>query len=685
LGAQARVGRLFRADEETPAADRVAMISDGYYQKRFASDPAALEKTITLSGTDYTVIGVLPRGFRLPATYGGENRSDPEVFIPLSRLWTRPELDKYTILNVAGRLKPGVTVDKAQAELTSLTARLHASDEERFGLEKAHVYTFAAENRSEELEGALYVLLGAVAFVLLIACANLANLTLARATRRAREIAVRRALGASRGQIIGYLLMESFLVSLAGMAVALLLAQWLSQGLVALAPSDFIRPGMGELSVPVFAFAAAVSVVTAFLFGLMPAVIASRTSVNMALKSGDRAVSAVGSHSRQWLTVAEVAMALILLAGAGLLLRSFTKIVSTNLGFDVRNMAVVDVELPENLYRDEVSRSRALTDLLAKARAIPGVKSAGITDTLPMHRITWVSFEIAGRPKPELKDLPTADFARVSPEYLSVMGLPLLTGRGITAADVKRNAGRGAGVVMINQEFADKFLPGVDPLQQRLMLNDGKRAYSIVGVVGNFRAMGAETEIRPQYFMAGVDSSASILVMRTALPPESMADEIRTVLGAVDKSLMTADVKTMEGYVQDWQALRRFGLILLCTFAAIALVLAMVGVYSVLTNLVASRTREIGIRMALGASPSGIGRMIVRQSMQPIAIGLVVGLAVSLGLSRFIESMLFEVKPHDPLTFTLAVLAVLLAAPLAIWIPMRRATRVECTVALREE
>ncbi|MEO8099210.1 MAG: ABC transporter permease [Acidobacteriota bacterium] len=684
LGAQARRGRLFRPDEETPGADRVAVLTDGYFERRFHNDPDAIGKTLTLSGTDYTVIGVLSSQFRMPAVWSG-SRSYPDVFVPLSRGWTVPGTEKFTVLNVAAKLKPGVTIEQAGTELSAITTRLHDSDKELFPLEKAHVFTFAQENQSEDLNGALYLLLGAVGFVLLIGCANLANLTLARATMRAREIAVRRALGASRGQIIGYLLTESFLVSLAGTAAALILAQWIAQGLLAVAPSGEVPPGMGELNLPVFVFAAAICVLTTLLFGLMPAMVASRASVNVALKSGDRAASARRAHSRQWLTIAEVAMALVLLTGAGLLVRSFSNIVRTSIGFEVENLAVADIALPENTYPDAQKRARVLENLVQQARAIPGVKAAGLADSLPLHRFTATGFQIAGRPKAESKDLTMADVANISPEYLSVMGLPLRGGRGITAADAARNAGKGDGVVLINQAFVDKYFPGVDPLGQRLLLEDGKRAFAIVGVVGNFRWMGAEEDIHPQFFRAGINSNESTLVLRTSVPPESLADDVRKVLGSIDEGLMTTKVETMAGYVKGSQELKLFGVIVLSIFAGVALVLAMVGVYSVLTNLVASRTREIGIRMALGASPAGIGRMVAAQSFRPIVIGMLVGLGVSLGLSRLIESMLFQVKPHDPLTLGLAATAILLAAPLAIWIPVRRATRVECTVVLREE
>jgi predicted permease len=525
---------------------------------------------------------------------------------------------------------------------------------------------------------------------LLIACANLANLTLARATQRTREVSVRLALGATRGRIVAQLLAESLLVSLVGAAAGLIIAMWIVSGVLLIAPDGLARPDLVEFRWPVFVFAAAAGVLTAVLFGLLPAWSASRVELNAALKAGDRSASSATSRGRQLLTAAEVGIALMLVTGAGLLIRSVANLFETGVGFDTSNLAFVDVDLPDTRYKDEASRRRFLADLQRQVRTIPGVRAAGVSNTLPLHRVSWRTFSIAGRPKPARGTNPLVDWASVSPEYVSVIGLPLLAGRRLTAADAAHNAGKGDGVSLVNQAFAEQFLRGENPLNHRIVFDDDRfpskeRAYQIVGVVGDFRAMGPEMPPRPQFFQAGVEDASSVLALRVAVPTESLNEEVRRAFWSLDKELPAVELQRMDEYF--YRSMNETGLqmILLSSFAGLGLLLAMIGVHSVLAHSVASRTREIGIRMALGASPEGIGRMIARQSAWPLALGIVVGVLGSLGLSRVLEAQLFRVAPRDPLTFAFAIMAVLLVAPLAIWLPVRRATRVECTEALREE
>jgi len=691
LGVKPQVGRLFRAEEETPGADAVVILSDRYYEQRFSRDPSALGTALTFGGATYTVIGVMPRDFYLPATLGGEHQGRPDVYIPLSRTWTRPEVDRQSILSVAARLRPEIPLAQARAEMKLLGARLHQSDLERFPFADAHVFSFAEEHRSADLDRALFVLLGAVGLVLLTGCANLANLTLARASRRSREIAIRLALGASRGDIVRQLLIESLLLSAAGAAAGLLLARWAISGLLVLAPQDSMRPGMGQLSLPVYLFAVAIAAVTVVLFGLAPAVAASATELNTALKSGDRAASHGSDRSRKYLIGAEVAMALILISGAGLLLRSFAKVVATELGFNVEHLLVVDIDLPEAEYPDRGVRSRLFEDILEKAKGLPGVTAATMSNSLPLHRVSMTSFDVVGQPPRPPGEVVTADYANVLPGYLNILGVPVVAGRDLTIEDVvrEREVGEDAskngteGAALVNRAFAEKFLPGVDPLQQRLVVND--RRIAIVGITANFRALGAEEEIRPQFFRPGLESEAGVLLLKSGLSVDALSAQVRTLLGSIDEKLSTAPIQTLDDFVDEWLEYRWFGLVLLSIFAGVALALAMLGVHSVLANLVSARTREIRIRMTLGATRSGIIRLVVGQSAPPILCGLAVGLAGSLALGVVIRSMLFQVPPYDPVTFTLAAAAILAVTPLALWWPIRRATRVACTVALREE
>jgi predicted permease len=683
LGATPQAGRLFRADEETPGNDLVVVLSDGYFEQRFERNPNAIGRTIAFGGASYTVIGVLDEGFHLPATFGGENQARPDVYIPLSRGWTRPEVDRVSILSVAAKLRPGVDLPRARAEMRAIGTRLHQSDMERFPIAEANVFFFRDEHQSEDLNRALYVLLGAVALVLLTGCANLANLTLARASGRSREMAVRRALGASRADVVRQLLTESAILSVAGAIAGLVIANWVTKGVLALAPSDQVRPGMGELSIPVFLFAAAVAALTVLLFGLAPAVAVSGVDLNTALKTGGRSGSASGHRTRRFLIAAEVAMALVLITGAGLLLRSFANVIRTDLGFDTERLVSVDLDLPEAEYPDAAARARLLENILERARALPGASAAAISNTLPLHRVSMTSFEIVGQPPLPPGEFITADYANHLPGYLEILGVLPQAGRALTADDVVTSRGTGDSVVVVNRAFVDKHLPSMDPLQQRLRI--GGRVHQIVGVASNFRALGAEEDERPQFFRPGIDDESAVLLVRSRVALDALTADIRNLLGSIDERLSTSRVRTMDEYVDQWLEIRWFGLILVGIFAGLALTLAMVGVHSVLAHLVASRTREIGIRMALGATPAGIARLMAGQSLRPMLFGLGAGLLASAALGRVIGSMLFQVPPYDPVTFALSIAGILAVTPLAIWMPVRRATRVECTEALRED
>jgi predicted permease len=684
LGAYAAAGRSFSPEEQQKGADHVVILSDAYFEKRFHREASALGKSVTLGKIDYTIIGALPSTFKLPAIYGGMEQKKPDLWIPVSRLWNVANDDTSLQLYVIGLLQPGVKIDQARTVISALQKRLNKSDPERFVIEESNINPLDVEAKSEEVNLALYVLLGAVGFLLLIGCANLANLTMARATKRAREISIRRALGASRGRIILQLLTESLIVATLGAVAGLLLSKGILVALTRI-PTIVPQPDQLELNLPVLAFTAAISLLTTLLFGLAPAVSASRVSVNRALKSrGGGGASATLGRSRQFLTAIEVGLAVILLCGSGLLLRSFVGLLRTGLGFDTHQLLVADVDLPDIRYPDSGGRERYYQALLAKVKAIPGVTFAGFSNTLPIHSTNFSTFTLAGKPKPKISESPTADTGFVSLGYFQSVGLPIRAGRDFTETDVAQNLhGKGDGVMMINQAFADKFFRNENPLGQRVLFND--RPFQVVGVATNFLVWGGIDEAHPQFFVAGMDGPKGLLILRTAVPPATISDEVRNAMLSLDKELPVTKVETMDHSIDEVATEPKSVLVLLSTFAGLALLLAMIGVYSVLANLVASRTREIGIRMALGATPQGIGRMVAAQSLWPVLGGLVVGLAASLAVSRLLTDFLFGVSPADPLTFALTVSAIAIAAPLAVWGPVRRATRVECTVALREE
>jgi putative ABC transport system permease protein len=686
LGAQPSLGRLFASAEERKDADRVAVLSDSYFDSRFHRDSSAIGKAITLGSAVYTVIGVLPARFHLPSTAEGSEQVKPEVWIPLSRLWDKPDDDMTRQLLVAARLKPGVSLTQARTEMSGIAARLSKSNPELNTTWTTSVYPFSVEDADPKLHLILAVLFAAAGFLLLIACANLANLTLARANLRSREIAVRLALGASRGQIISQLMAESVTISFLGTAAGMVVAHWCIQGMLALKPPDFQRPELIELNLSVFAFAAVVGLLTALLFGLAPAIYAGRTTLNSALKTGGGGgASAARLRSRQFLIAAEVALAVVLVSGAGLMIRSFRELVETGIGFDTSRLTAADIALPEARYTDAGTRSRFFRTLMDRARSIPGVTAASVIDNLPLHSVGVSDFLIEGRPEPPMGSRPMCDRAQISPEYFNTIGLPLRAGRFFTEADLVRNEQDKDALVIVNEAFVRKFFDGDSPIGKRLSNVDRKKAFEIIGVVADYRPIGVERGTRPQMFSTYLKLSNASVVVRARVPPETLANAIRRAVWSIDKDLPVDQLKTMTSRLDEFQSQRKFNTLLMLIFAGLALVLALIGVYGVLSNLVASRVREIGIRMAIGATPAGIGRMVLGQSMIPVTIGMILGLTGSLILSRLIETLLFQVSPRDPLTLGLAVGSILLLSPVAIWVPLRRAIGVDCTVALREE
>jgi putative ABC transport system permease protein len=684
LGVQPQLGRLFVAEDERQAS-RVVVVSDEYYTAQLHRDGNALGRPVTLARASYTIVGVLPPKFHLPAMWEGMDQKKPEVWVPLSRLWRTAADDSKRQLYVVAKLKAGVPLAQARAEMKGIAERLAKADPALNEGWQVAVFPFRVEDTAPTLHLALYVLLGAVAFLLLIACANLANLTLARMSARSREVAVRLALGATRGRLVRQLMMESLAVSLAGAGAGLVLAHWAVRGMLALEPVDFQRPELIEINLPVFLFTAAASILTALLFGLAPALSASRLDLNSAMKSGGWSSSDGKSRSRQFLVAVEIAMALVLISGAGLMIRSFRAMVETGIGFKTDRLIAVDVDLPETRYPAGESRSRFFRELMAQARAVPGVSGVSVIDNLPLHRLSIINFYIAGRPEPPKSSLPMADYAQASPGYLAMIGMKLLAGRYFTESDLALNEKDGNGVVIVNQAWVRKFMNGEAPLGQRIINSAKKNTFQIIGVVEDYRPMGTENGARPQMFWPYLKLNTASLLVRTQGAPAAMTRSIQAAVASLDKDLPTNKVETMEHHLHYWRSQREFNTLLLSVFAGLALLLALIGVYGVLANLVASRTREIGIRMAMGASRWRIAALILRQSMIPVGMGLVAGLAGSFALTRFIQGLLFEVRAEDSLTRLLATGAILLLSPAAIYLPLRRALRVECTVALRDE
>ncbi len=683
LGFQPTLGRSFSQEDEKTAAP-VAIITDQYFEKRFHRNPNALQQSITLNGTSYSIIGVLPSGFFIPAMWEGTDQKKPEVWIPLSRRWQSAERETIQELFVIARLEPTASVESARAEMRTVAARIRDAEPDRkaFGWEIS-VFSISEEDRSPDFHHSLYILLAATGFLLLIACVNLTNLTLARANERVREVAIRLALGASRARVIGYLMTESFLISIMGAFLGLILGYWIVQGILTLKLDEFSRPELIQLNLPVFLFAAIVSIMTTFIVGLIPAINASRIELHSAMKSGKKSGSP-GQHSRnrQILIAVEVALALMLVSGAVLMIRSFQELIRTGVGFSLENLTAVDIDLPESRYGSGADRSRFFRTLLERAKADSSVIDVSITNHLPLHSVAATNFRIEGEPDHSEENPYIADYAHVSENYLQMLNLRLLEGRMFTEQDLINQEKDQSGTVIVNEEWVRKFLPGKPATGRRLIKKN--QSLEIVGVVSSYRPIGVEHGFRPQIFYPDLRVPQATLVLKTR-GNASILSTTQSIVHSIDKDIAVSKVQTLKEYLRSFNAFREFGTMLMTIFAGIALLLAMIGVYGVLTNMVSARTKEIGIRIAIGATPGNIARMIFRQSMLPITIGVAIGIAGSFAMGQFLQSLLYQVSANEITTRLLSAGAIVVSAPVAIYIPLRRALGISCTEALRED
>lgn len=675
------LGRTFTNEETLPGRFRVAVLSHSMWQNRFGSDPNVLGRTIQLNGAAYTIIGVMPAGFSYP------NRAE---------LWRPLPIDPAKLdpgphyLNVVGRLKPGVTLAQAQADMSTIATRLSQQYKE-----KNAGHGVKLESLTNVIVGdiglALYVLLGAVGFVLLIACANLANLMLARIGARQKEIAVRTALGASRLHIVRQLLTESIMLAIIGGGAGLLLAIWAVSWMVSLS-ADTV-PRVHEISVDprVAGFTLLVSVFTGVLFGLAPALQISRPDLTDALKESGRNTAGLRRNRlRSALVISEVALSLVLLVGAGLMIRSFAKLNQVDPGFDLARVMTLGVSLLPARYPKEEQVAQMYSQILERATAVPGVISAGAISDLPLTGSnTSDSFTIEGRPAIAREAWPSTEYHVVTPRYFESMGIPLLSGRDVAPSDTRQSP----NVVVINDAFARRHFAGENPLGHRLMLQGQERdPLLIVGVVGNARQLGLDEQPTPEVYVPFLQDPLSqtyprsmTIVARTKSDPGAIAGSLRAAVTSIDKSLPVYALKPMTEYLHDSLARRRFNLILLSIFGGIALLLAAVGIYGVISYGVTQRTHEMGIRMALGAKPRDVLKLVVRQAMLLALGGVGIGLLAAWVLTRLMKSLLFNVGVTDPLTFAVIALLMTLIALLASLVPARRATRVDPLVALKYE
>jgi putative ABC transport system permease protein len=675
------LGRLLAPEDEKAGGAPVAVISHGLWQRRFGSDPNVVGRQIKLDGKEREIVGVTPADFRF------------EFVTDAADFWTpiNPQADGFQsrgaiFLELIGRLKPGVSIEQAQADMQGVMGRLqqaYPNPNAGIGIRLSG----AREELVGDLRPTLLVLLGAVGFVLLIACANVANLLLARAAGRGREIAVRVALGASRARIVRQLLTESLLLACAGGLLGLLLAVWGVDLLSSFIPQDVPRFDQTNLDLPVLGFTLGASLLTGILFGLAPAVHSARLDMNDSLKEGGRGATEGRGRNRvhSLLVVTEVALSLVLLIGAGLLVRSFIKLRNTDPGFDPRNTLTASLSLAPVRYAKDEQVNQFYDQLIERVRALPGVEAVGAVAPLPLsgNGMSY-SFIITDRPEPPPGQGLSASARFVTPGYFRAMGIPLRRGRLFTEQD----RADAPAVLVVNDAFARRYFSGEEVLGKRLRLGFGRLEGEIVGVVGDVRGNSLSTPGIPEYYIPqshAASGDMSLVVRTSTTDPAALTPAVRDVVRQMDKDQPLYEVRTMGALVSRSMARQRFSTTLIGVFAALALALAAVGIFSVMSYSVAQRRHEIGIRMALGAQSRDILRMVLGRGMTLTLVGVGLGLAASYGLTRLMSSLLFGVSATDPLTF--GGVAVLLAsvALLACYAPARRATKVDPMVALRHE
>ncbi|MFY9608134.1 MAG: ABC transporter permease [Blastocatellia bacterium] len=685
LGIKPEMGRAFQPEDGRAGAPRVAVVSHGFWQRRFAGDPNLIGKALTLSGQTVTMVGVAPPGLK---TERAELWLNPRNVVPDMLLTTARDpatMRGAHYLHAIGRLKPGVTSPQAQEEMNAISARLQ---EQYPATNAGHTVELVSllEKTVGKLRPALLVLLGAVGLVLLIACANVANLMLARATARHKEIAVRSALGASRWRVIRQLLTESLALAALGGACGWLLAVWGVDLLVATSPESI--PRLHEIGVDrqVLGFTLLISLATGIIFGLAPALMASRTDLNEALKEGGRSATAGASRGRMRgaLVVSEVALALLVLVGAGLLVKSFVRLRAVDPGFQPDNLLTMRLFLTDAKYATNEPRLSFLKELTARLEALTGVQGVGISDDLPIEGTdSSADLIVEGREPAPGERLMTGVHV-VNPRYFEAMGIALLKGRVFT----ERDTAEAPTVLVVNETMSRRLWPGEDAVGKRVKLGDPNGEWAqIVGVVRDVKHNGLSAEPAMDAYGSHlqVPWPWMTIALRSNLDPTSLEAAVRREVQAIDPNKAVADVKTMDKLIDESVGERRLSLVLFGLFAVVALLLAAVGIYGVMAYGVTQRTHEIGIRMALGAQPRDVVQLLVGRGMTLAMTGVALGVGAAYGLTRLMASLLFEVSTTDPATFVVIALVLACVAWLACYIPARRATKVDPIVALRYE
>jgi putative ABC transport system permease protein len=675
LKVQPLLGRSFKADEDAPGKDSVIVLSHGMWQRRFGGDPNILGRSVTLSGTPVTIIGVMPASFLFPR--------DAEFWRPIALNPAKASRGGH-FLAVIARTKPGISIKQAEAEMKTIAERLAIQYPDASANESAEVVALR-EQVVSGIRPALLTLLAAVGVLILIACANVANLLLVRASVREKEIAIRAALGAARRRLVLQMLAESLVLSLAGGGLGLLLAYLSIPFIQTLSAGSIPRVDDIFLDANVLGFAFAVSVTTGILFGLAPAWRASRAGLAGVLKEGGRSSSVSGGRwVRSGLLVAEVALSIVLLVGAALLLRSFAKLIDVNPGFQPERVLAFRVSLPATTYPEEHNRVQFFDRLLEHLDALPEVTAAGMVQTLPMRGGYVLSFAVQGRPASTPGNEPSANHRVISPDYFRTLGIPLLRGRTFTADD----ADKTPMVAVVDEAFVRRHFPKEDPIGRGLDIGNGTDGfYQIVGVVGDVHYDSLDANPDPTMYVPYKQDvfSTMWIVARSDGDPARAAAGARQAVQQIDRGLPAYSMMPLATVVSESVAQRRFSMLLLALFAAIALFLAAVGLYGVMAYTVSQRTQEIGVRMAMGAQRADVLRMVVGGGLKLTLVGVAIGVAAALALARLVATMLFDVTPFDPASYAATAGVLLAVAALACYIPARRAMRVDPIVALRQE
>jgi putative ABC transport system permease protein len=669
------LGRGFRPDEDVPNQNAVIVLSHGMWQRRFGGDPNVLGRTITLSGAPATIVGVMPAGFGFP------NR-DTEFWRPIALDPAKASRGGH-YLGVIARLKSGIAVEHANAEMKTIAERLAKQ--------------YPASNRDESamaivmrdlivgpIRPMLLTLLAAVGVVVLIACANVANLLLVRASVREKEIAIRTAMGAGRRRLVMQMLAESLVLAITGGALGVSLAWFSLAPIRTLSAGSIPRVADVTLDPRVLAFAVVVSLATGILFGLAPAWQASRGTLGAALKEGGRSsATSAGRRVRNALLVVEVALSIVLLVGATLLLRSFAKLTSVDPGFRADHVLTFRVALPPKSYPESHQHIAFFDRLLERLQNTPGVEAAGMAQSIPLRGDYVLSFTIQGKPV-EPGTEPSANYRAVSPGYFPALRIPVVRGRTFGAQDTERSP----MVAVVDQAFAARYFPDEDPIGRGIDIGNGTDGFfQIVGIVGDVRHDALDASPRPTMYVPFKQDTFGqmALLVRTTDDPTQFANTARQVVRDLDNALPAFGLSPLTTAVNDSLAQRRFSMLLLSVFAFVALFLAAVGLYGVVAYTVSLRTQEIGVRMAIGAEPAHVLRLVIGGGMKLAIAGVIVGIAAALGLARFVSTMLFNVTPFDPASYTITALVLLGVSVLACYIPARRAMAVDPLVALRQE